>query len=494
MIRKLFKETSQYFWGEALIMASGVISFPILTRIFSQSEYGLLSLIAVTIGICSKLSSLGANRSLIRFFHHYQKKEELDVFLCTNLYAMVGFGLFFSIISVSVSQVLLPGEDIFNDFNALFPLALVWMLFQNVIAFLHAPFRLIDKIVVYNVIGIVRKYSSMLMAVGFVLLFDNLFAFYYAQIISEGIVLLILFVWLSKKIGGFLKKPSRIVFFQSLRYGFPLAISGIASLFFNSGDRYLIAHMLGKEQVAIYSVGYTFCDYIKELLITSVNLSLIPLIFKSFENNQFDKARDTLCKVIKYYSFIALPLIFLFVLIPKELIIIVASDKYSESAKIMPIVMAGVLVGGLLFPFSAGFHLKKDTVSILLITFSMAVLNIVLNCFMIPIYGLKGAALSTLISGASLIGLSYMISKRSFFIHIPFRDIFIYIFSSIVAFAVSKYVFDSYVIENNAMALLVKSMSFVSVYITLVLYCDMEIRSSFVKALQFLTVGFNSSK
>ena len=103
---KILKQSSNYFWGEALIMASGFISFPILTRILSKYDYGLLNLLALTTAIIGAITSLGANRSIIRFYHNYKDKGQLNNFVNTLVNSITGLGFLAVFIAISVGWML----------------------------------------------------------------------------------------------------------------------------------------------------------------------------------------------------------------------------------------------------------------------------------------------------------------------------------------------------------------------------------------------------
>ena len=80
-----------------------------------------------------------------------------------------------------------------------------------------------------------------------------------------------------------------------------------------------------------------------------------------------------------------------------------SQDIASASVGIMPIIAIAISIGTFKSYFlDIAFQLKKDTKTQLYITLCMAVLNIFLNIFFIPIYGAYGAAVSTLL--AFLIG------------------------------------------------------------------------------------------
>ncbi len=78
-IKKLFSQSSHYLVGQALLMGIGFISFPILTRIFSVSDYGILGLITSTVAIIGAIVKLGFPPSIVRYFNDYKTANKLKI-------------------------------------------------------------------------------------------------------------------------------------------------------------------------------------------------------------------------------------------------------------------------------------------------------------------------------------------------------------------------------------------------------------------------------
>lgn len=481
-INKVFKQSSTYLWGEALIMASGFISFPILTRIFTKHQYGLLSLLGATVAILSSLATFGANRSMVRFYHKYKMIVRLNHFLNTIYISMICIGTLSVLLVMAISCLLNSVGIISRELVSLLPLALCCGIFQNLFLTLNTINRMEERISVYNLWGIISKYVTMFAAIILVLIYHSLFAFYSAQIVAWILLISLLAFWTTKNTGNFLKfRPSKSIFKETVHYGLPLSISTIAYAIYDIGDRYIIAYLLDTAHVASYSVAYTICTYFNILITTPLSLSITPLTFKLWAQGEKEETRKLLTIVVKFFYLLAMPAIFLSFLVPKELIAVLASSKYLESAEIMPIIMCGVMIG-FGFPFAAGLHLEKKTTNILIITLSSAALNIILNFFLIPIYGLKGAAYATIISHVFLIGSMYMMSRRFLKFRIPYGDIIKYLLLSIVSFICSFYCSKLFLSSNNIVSLLFKSITFSAVYGLLLFIFDSQLHNFIISS------------
>ena len=386
--KKLFLDTSNFLWAEALIMISGVISFPILTRIFTKEQYGIFSLIGVTITILMGVSSLGMSRSLIRFYEKYKKSGQQSSFLSTLTITILLSGAAFIIGSIIVYSAL--SHKWISIHTVLLPIsvALAWMVMQNVFVLFNTVLRMEGRILLYNINGIVRKYGALMVAIPLVLHLNSLTSFYTGMITVEiGLVLMIYF--LLKK--GFQVRSletslfSKEIFSESISYGMPLALTALPYIILNIGDRYIVTAFWGAEEVAIYSAGYNLCIYLKEMIISPLNLALLPLMFKLWEGQDKDAINETLSMVIRYLMMVAIPICFLSIIVSENIMIFLATEKYARSAEIIPIILIGIFIQALDFPLSPGLHFAKKTKILLYIMSTASAFNIVLNFIVIPL-------------------------------------------------------------------------------------------------------------
>ena len=148
--RTFLKQSSHYLTGSILIMASSFISFPILTRILSVNDYGLLGLISTTVSFFMAITKLGFPVAIVRFYQEYKSKNQLNNFYST---------FFFGSGAISISTCILFfifGPLIFKylDRNIIELLPLITiLLFSNSIVITYACFlRAEQRTKLYNLI------------------------------------------------------------------------------------------------------------------------------------------------------------------------------------------------------------------------------------------------------------------------------------------------------------------------------------------------------
>jgi len=91
---------------------------------------------------------------------------------------------------------------------------------------------------------------------------------------------------------------------------------------------------------------------------------------------------------------------------------IIANEEYWSASHYVPIIAFSYVFNGLNLIFNAPLYVNKKTHIIAFINISAAIINIILNYFLVRKYGIMGAAISTLLSFAYIYTCTYYYSIR----------------------------------------------------------------------------------
>lgn len=395
-IDKIKKFVPLFFSGQAVLLIASFISFPILTRLLTKEDYGMMSIISLSLLIIESICSGGMRQSVQRYYGEHRKKETVLPFFSsiinsTVLLGLAGYALFCIILWTLYGLSVIEGRDawIIMFASVLIVLRLGWKGQQ---AFL----RIQENAKAVNAVDISVRYGGLIFAIGLVLAVKNLYGFYGGLIIAEATVLIVLFAVYGKKYyRPILQKD---VVRTSLGYGMPLMVSSLAFYLLQSGDRYIIGLLLGKESVAAYAVPYRFSGYGIELVKNVAMFSFVPLIMNAWNNDDMKETQSLISRYVRFFCMIGFPMALGLAAVRQEGIGLLAGAKYIDSAYLVPILTAGILLNGIDFVYKAGFLYQKKTRVIMYIVLSLAVLNSVLNFILIPLMGLMGAAVATVAS------------------------------------------------------------------------------------------------
>lgn len=181
-----------------------------------------------------------------------------------------------------------------------------------------------------------------------------------------------------------------------LRESWPLILSGVAIMVYMRVDQIMIGEMLGNQSVGIYTAAMRISEvwYFVPIAIMS---SVFPSIIAAKDTGK-DSYIDKLYTLYRLMFYLALTVCFLLTLVADIIIPSIYGSQYYEASSILKIhtwsglfVAVGLVNGRWLLLEN---HLVTGTIN----TTLGALINIILNLILIPIYGIKGAALATLVS------------------------------------------------------------------------------------------------
>ena len=166
--------------------------------------------------------------------------------------------------------------------------------------------------------------------------------------------------------------------------------------------------------------------------------------------------------------------------VASPLIITLAGEKYADGHIIIPWIVAALGLQGAFSLSGAGLYLARESKKLFLIVFVTAVINIAINFILIPILGIKGAAISSLICMAILFITSYVWSRKHIQMRLPVLS---FVKSLLAGFIMYKFV--SYVSSDILiLSLLFKIFIGMLVYISVIYTIDGVLRKQ-------ISVGIN---
>ncbi len=427
MLSRLLRHASNYSAGSLLVTVASIVSFPLFTRIFSVEEYGLMNLVSAALMFVVGVGKFGLQHSIVRMHGEVvagRSKWTETQFHATVLWGMAGLGVLVTLVWVAFSQ-LVPAAW-WNDarvrglllFTAV--LTLVRIVDNGLINLMRAQLRS-GAFAIYQVA--VRYFGLGAIVVTLVFISRSLYGFYAATIITEVLALVVLAVWLLRHHDVSPRGFSPGLFRAMVVFGVPMLGFEVARIVLNVADRYLIQAMLGGEALGLYSAAYNMSEYVQMIAIASVGQAIVPMYVRLWEEKGEAETRRFLEDSLRYYLLLGMPIIAGLTAVGEDLLVLLASEKYRAGAAIIPWVMAGIVIQGGMVILGAGLYIHKHTVLIMVRVVAAAGLNIVLNLLLIPLYGIVGAAVATLLSALVLAALTVLLTRDRLPLGVPWSSI-----------------------------------------------------------------------
>ncbi len=219
----------------------------------------------------------------------------------------------------------------------------------------------------------------------------------------------------------------------ALVFNIPLIPHYLSSTILNQADRLMIGNMVGKAEAAIYSVAYNVGSMMT-IIITAINNSFTPYMYKSIKVGETDGIRENSKSVI---FIVGIACIIAMGLGP-EIISIFATKEYYAAIWVIPPVACAVYFKFLYPLFSTIEFYYEKTYFVMLASCAGAVANIILNYIFIGIYGYFAAGYTTLACYIIYSFAHYFFQRKVLRIAGFEKDIFdmkyIAVFSSVVMF------------------------------------------------------------
>jgi len=412
--RKFVKQFSHFLSGMVIAQLFAFVTFPILTRVLTKEQYGILGLVTTTMLFAVAIAKAGLSDGVIRFYKEYSgAREKLETFSSTILIRGMIFSglvsLFYLIFLLLIRKYLRINEGYIICFLIMALYLFIRPLNIIVLYFL----RVNDKTIFMNVAGLVEKICSVGLSL-FLLLYalKAFYGYFVGLVIAEVVVSAVLFYWFFRHFSVNPIKVSNELNLKLIKFGAPLLLTELSFLLMSYADRYLMVAYLGKEALGLYSAGYNLAMYIGNIMMFSVSYAIVPIYVEIFGREGRGKTEEFLQKSLHYLLMIIIPMWFGYMAIAKDLFIGLASEKYASAANFSPLILTGYFLLALNVLFNSGLYLEKKTTVSFGIMFSAILFNICLNLILMPKFHVMGAAVSSVASCLLATGLTFWISSK----------------------------------------------------------------------------------
>lgn len=221
--------------------------------------------------------------------------------------------------------------------------------------------------------------------------------------------------WVARHVFGLrFERPDPRRWWPLVRASLPFGVIGMFTQFSQSFGTVFMSFVLTLAAVGWYNVPYNLILTFL-LLAQSLALAIYPSMVKEYDSGR-GSIQDTVQRAVRYLLLVSLPLAVGGTVLGDRLIVVLYSDRYLPSILVMQ-----VMVWGLPFMFLAEIvgraastmHLERRAARLYILH---AVLTVVLNLTLIPLWGVIGATIAMVVSQAANVALSvYLITPALVF-------------------------------------------------------------------------------
>lgn len=388
MKNKFLKSSLIYFIGNILLKGISFFTLPIFSRIMLPSDYGLFSLYTASLSLMVIFMGLQIEGT-VNIIYNTKNNKEFDSYVAN----IILFPLVMMLVLIVIVLVYPDIKYILSVPTNIYSFIIVIQAFFGVITNIYLSELVIKKQPKAHLIcSIVNTIINVILSISLVLsIKDNTyFARVMGGVISSGLVgIYILIIYIPRLRVDRLKND----WLEGLKLSLPLVIHSLSGQLLNVADRYMISKSMTELDVAMYGFSYNI-GMIIQMLWQSINNAWVPWYFDNLKVKNNLKIRSYSKHYIIFFTIITS----IFLLLSPELVILMGGTAYVSGNKIVPLIALSYFLV-FLYSFYVNYEFYEQKTKIIPIATTTAlVFNILLNSYFIPVYGIIGAAIATILS------------------------------------------------------------------------------------------------
>ncbi len=204
-----------------------------------------------------------------------------------------------------------------------------------------------------------------------------------------------------------------------LKQGWPFALLVGFSAIYNRVDVIIITHIKGFIETGLYTTAYRVFDLLN-FFPSVVSFTLFPFFAALMARGALSDVRANLEKYMRLMAALAIPMAVGGMILSAKIIGLITNGdpKFTYSAAVLSILIWAPAIQFIYIPLNS-LVISQLTKKALMITGANVIINIVGNLILIPLYGIKAAAIMTVISEA-LQGIFYFYFVRGSIVRFTF--------------------------------------------------------------------------
>ncbi len=390
-LHKIVSNTSWLIADKILQMGLGLLVGVWLARYLGPNQFGIYNYAMSFVGMFTPIVNMGLNSIVVRDIacQPLQKNETLGT---TFALSFIG-GLITLVFSVGLITILEPSNNITQWLVGIIALGTLFQAFDTIDIWfqsqLQSKYVVLSRRTAYILISIVRVILIQVHA--------PLIAFGWArsiELILSAVGMAIVYRNRGNKIESWRFNLS--IAKELLQESFPLIVSGLSIYAYSKIDQVMLGSLLeDKSQLGFYAAAVRITE-IFDFLPVVIASSVLPKF------SQLKKQGNAYVQKMQIYFDIML-ILWVIVAIPISLfahliIHLIYGDFYLPSAMILSVYVWGQFACNLGVARTTFLTIESKLYYLIYINISGAVLNIILNLFLIPKLQAIGATIATLIT------------------------------------------------------------------------------------------------
>jgi O-antigen/teichoic acid export membrane protein len=403
---RLFKESFVYGLGYVFSRFQYFFILPFLLKKISSTDYGIIESLSVVQLFILVLVVNNFDTSISTFYYdENEKQKELEVtglLSCIlNSLVLLSIGFFFA---KTISLYLLAS----SSYELEFTLAVLIAILNSIIHYNSFLLRMQQKVKQYSFLLVLQSLMALGLIYYFVIInYNGVRGYFLANLVASIVATIISFVMVhySLKISSFKNN-----FLKLLKPAIPMIPVSVSAWSLTLVDRAILGKLSlgGMVDVGIYGFAVKMAS-LASVLWGPFQLAWMPFALSSFKE---DGGTRVLEKASAWFFYSSYLIIILISLLSPIIISGFFPPEYLIAAKYVgPLVLCNFFYMAYYLPYTSLIQMKKLS-PITLAFVSASLINVILNLWLIPKFGISGAVVSNLAGYLILLTMTYWYSRQ----------------------------------------------------------------------------------
>jgi O-antigen/teichoic acid export membrane protein len=407
-LKALFRNSALYGLGDASTSLVSLLLLRIYTKYLSPEDYGIIAMLLTIEALAKILFRWGVDTAFMRMYYDCADAPARQRLAST---------IFFFLLAVNGTLValgvLVSGWLSVHLFGTGRHALLVALMIANtfIAGFYFIPLqalRIAEKPATFSALTFSRSAATLIARLIFVVGTGmGVLGVVMADTVVTAIFTLVMTRWFAPLI-----RPvfSRDLLKDALGFGLPRIPHSVAHQVIGVADRYFLNAYASLRDVGLYSIGATFGLALK-LFLSAFEFAWTPFFLGVMKEPD---AKTIYSKVSTYVVAVLSILVAILCAVATDLIRLATTPEFHSAAVVTPWIALGVMFQGLYLVGSIGLIITRRTTRYPLATGVAAAASLAANYYLIPRFGLMGAAWSQPIAYGTLTAVTVAFSLRAY--------------------------------------------------------------------------------
>lgn len=380
---------------------------PVLTRVLSASEYGLIATFTVLVSILASLAGLSSHGSVnVAFFR--LSRDELPDYVGSVLIVLatstLGVGAALALVSPLVQH--------WTGFGA------GWLLVGLLVASMQfitlvnlVLWQAEERSVAHSIYQFSQALITTALSLGFVVMLRlGWRGQVFALLTSTTLFAVISIVSLLRR--GMLRRPRHLLHMrEALRFGAPLVPHELAGWLITGLDRFYLTALVGSASTGVYAAAYQI-GLIVSVPTAAFNRAWVPYLFRQLAGGGA-AGRRRIVQITYAYFITILVATAVLTMIARRLLPHFLGRGFEQSAQIVGWIALGYAFNGMYLMVVNQLFYERKTSWLATATVIAGVVHAIVSYLLIRRFGASGAAMATTLSFGLMFVSTWVLSARA---------------------------------------------------------------------------------